>query len=79
MVRILCPSRVGVYHILGADRRVRSRTAALEENPDYVKALSRRSLANEEIGSWSSLSGALEGPPSHLSTLFFFQTSDALN
>ncbi|GAA5919456.1 hypothetical protein JCM1841_002404 [Sporobolomyces salmonicolor] len=33
---------------------------ALEEKPDYVKALHRRALANESIGSWSSLSAAQE-------------------
>ncbi|GAA5906477.1 hypothetical protein JCM6882_004446 [Rhodosporidiobolus microsporus] len=33
---------------------------ALEENPDYTKALHRRAMANESIGSWSSLSSSLE-------------------
>ncbi|BGP15429.1 hypothetical protein JCM10213_005070 [Rhodosporidiobolus nylandii] len=33
---------------------------ALEEKPDYTKALHRRALANEAIGSWSSLSASLE-------------------
>ncbi|GAA5829868.1 hypothetical protein JCM11251_007914 [Rhodosporidiobolus azoricus] len=33
---------------------------ALEEKPNYTKALHRRALANESIGSWSSLSTALE-------------------
>ncbi|ORY78844.1 hypothetical protein BCR35DRAFT_304839 [Leucosporidium creatinivorum] len=33
---------------------------ALEDNPHYIKALQRRALANESIGSWSSLTSALE-------------------
>ncbi|GAA5987420.1 hypothetical protein JCM11641_002285 [Rhodosporidiobolus odoratus] len=33
---------------------------ALEEKPDYTKALHRRAMANESIGSWGSLSTALE-------------------
>ncbi|BGO98715.1 TPR domain containing protein [Rhodotorula toruloides] len=33
--------------------------AALEEKPDYAKALHRRALANEAIGSWSSLEASL--------------------
>ncbi|GAA6035791.1 hypothetical protein JCM8097_005703 [Rhodosporidiobolus ruineniae] len=33
---------------------------ALEEKPDYLKALHRRAMANEAIGSWSSLSSSLE-------------------
>ncbi|KAL8290073.1 hypothetical protein RQP46_003012 [Phenoliferia psychrophenolica] len=32
---------------------------ALEDNPTYIKALSRRATASEAIGSWSSLSSAL--------------------
>ncbi|GAA5927764.1 uncharacterized protein JCM15063_005989 [Sporobolomyces koalae] len=33
---------------------------ALNENPDSFKALHRKALANESIGSWSSLSAALD-------------------
>ncbi|GAA6007476.1 hypothetical protein JCM10207_006355 [Rhodosporidiobolus poonsookiae] len=33
---------------------------ALEEKPSYTKALHRRALANEQIGSWSSLAASLE-------------------
>ncbi|KAJ8294678.1 Tetratricopeptide repeat protein 1 [Rhodotorula toruloides] len=33
--------------------------SALEEKPDYAKALHRRALANEAIGSWSSLEASL--------------------
>ncbi|GAA5866677.1 hypothetical protein JCM8547_002720 [Rhodosporidiobolus lusitaniae] len=32
---------------------------ALEEKPDYTKALHRRAMANESIGSWGSLSASL--------------------
>ncbi|KAI9058839.1 TPR-like protein [Trametes sanguinea] len=35
-------------------------TEALRDDPDYIKALQRRAVANEEIGSWSSLSSAQE-------------------
>ena len=34
---------------------------ALIDQPDYFKALHRRAMANESIGSWSSLSSSLEG------------------
>lgn len=34
---------------------------ALQEHPTYFKALHRRAMANESIGSWSSLSASLEG------------------
>ncbi|GAA6005028.1 hypothetical protein JCM11491_002313 [Sporobolomyces phaffii] len=33
---------------------------ALAEDPDYFKALHRRAMANESIGSWGSLTAALE-------------------
>ncbi|BGP24007.1 TPR domain containing protein [Rhodotorula toruloides] len=33
--------------------------SALEEKPEYAKALHRRALANEAIGSWSSLEASL--------------------
>ncbi|KAH9898055.1 hypothetical protein C8Q73DRAFT_683540 [Cubamyces lactineus] len=33
---------------------------ALKDDPGYVKALQRRAAANEQIGSWSSLSSAQE-------------------
>ncbi|SCZ98515.1 BZ3500_MvSof-1268-A1-R1_Chr7-1g09185 [Microbotryum saponariae] len=33
---------------------------ALEEKPKYMKALHRRALANEQLGTWSSLTSALE-------------------
>ncbi|BGP31371.1 hypothetical protein JCM10296v2_003135 [Rhodotorula toruloides] len=33
--------------------------SALEDKPDYAKALHRRALANEAIGSWSSLEASL--------------------
>ncbi|KAI0361240.1 TPR-like protein [Trametes cingulata] len=35
-------------------------TEALKDDPHYVKALQRRASANEQIGSWSSLSSAQE-------------------
>ncbi|KAI0375348.1 TPR-like protein [Pilatotrama ljubarskyi] len=35
-------------------------TEALKDDPRYVKALQRRASANEQIGSWSSLSSAQE-------------------
>ncbi|GAA5883858.1 hypothetical protein JCM16303_007419 [Sporobolomyces ruberrimus] len=41
---------------------------ALAENPTYFKALHRRAMANESIGSWSSLSASLEDF-NHLATL----------
>ncbi|SCV70959.1 BQ2448_3721 [Microbotryum intermedium] len=34
--------------------------ATLEEKPKYMKALHRRALANEQLGTWSSLTSALE-------------------
>jgi hypothetical protein len=34
---------------------------ALIDKPEYFKALHRRAMANESIGSWSSLTAALEG------------------
>ncbi|KAN0059673.1 hypothetical protein ACQY0O_008245 [Thecaphora frezii] len=37
-----------------------SATAALASQPDHLKALHRRALANTHIGTWSSLSSALE-------------------
>ncbi|GAA5848744.1 hypothetical protein JCM3766R1_006587 [Sporobolomyces carnicolor] len=41
---------------------------ALIDQPDYFKALHRRAMANESIGSWSSLSSSLEDF-NHLATL----------
>ncbi|KAM0746446.1 hypothetical protein T439DRAFT_329882 [Meredithblackwellia eburnea MCA 4105] len=38
---------------------VQACTDALEDNPVYAKAFSRRAMASERIGSWSSLSSAL--------------------
>ncbi|CDO76628.1 hypothetical protein BN946_scf184868.g42 [Trametes cinnabarina] len=35
-------------------------TEALKDDPSYIKALQRRAAANEEIGSWSSLTSAQE-------------------
>lgn len=35
--------------------------AALDIDGEYTKALHRRAQANEKIGSWSSLTAALEG------------------
>lgn len=43
------------------DNRPRELTAALEIDPAYLKAFHRRAQANENIGSWSSLSAAQEG------------------
>lgn len=34
---------------------------ALEDDPTYLKALHRRAQANEQLGTWSALSSALEG------------------
>ena len=34
---------------------------ALKDDPVYFKALHRRAQANERLGTWSSLSSALEG------------------
>lgn len=33
---------------------------ALKDKPTYVKALQRRATANEKLGTWTSLSAALE-------------------
>ncbi|GAA5975214.1 hypothetical protein JCM5350_000188 [Sporobolomyces pararoseus] len=41
---------------------------ALIDKPDYFKALHRRAMANESIGSWSSLTASLEDF-NHLATL----------
>ncbi|GAA5953530.1 hypothetical protein JCM3765_005064 [Sporobolomyces pararoseus] len=41
---------------------------ALVDKPDYFKALHRRAMANESIGSWSSLTASLEDF-NHLATL----------
>ncbi|TFY61940.1 hypothetical protein EVJ58_g4202 [Rhodofomes roseus] len=35
-------------------------STSLKDDPNYMKALQRRALANERIGSWSSLSSAQE-------------------
>ncbi|KAI0756660.1 hypothetical protein C8Q80DRAFT_1129813 [Daedaleopsis nitida] len=35
-------------------------TEALKDDPKYIKALQRRAAANEQIGSWTSLSSAQE-------------------
>lgn len=40
---------------------VKACTKALELDPFYAKALSRRALANERIGSWTALETALKG------------------
>lgn len=37
--------------------------AALEDKADYAKAIHRRALANEALGSWGSLTASLEGAP----------------
>lgn len=41
--------------------------AALEDKADYAKAIHRRALANEAIGSWGSLTASLEGAPASCS------------
>jgi hypothetical protein len=35
---------------------------ALRDDPDYIKALTRRAASNETIDTWSSLASAQEGP-----------------
>lgn len=44
-----------------SDCRTIHLTTALEIDPAYLKAFHRRAQANENIGSWSSLSSAQEG------------------
>ena len=36
-------------------------SAALSDNPKYIKVLQRRATCNEKIGSWSALSSAQDG------------------
>lgn len=40
---------------------VKACNESLKDDPDYVKALHRRAQANEQIGTWSSLTSAMEG------------------
>jgi hypothetical protein len=39
---------------------VESATEALKDNPDNVKAIQRRATANEKLGTWTSLTSALD-------------------
>lgn len=40
---------------------VKACNESLKDDPEYVKALHRRAQANEQIGTWSSLTSAMEG------------------
>ena len=35
--------------------------SALADDPTYIKALQRRAACNEQLGTWSSLTGAQDG------------------
>jgi hypothetical protein len=41
-------------------------TLALKMDPEYLKAVHRRAVANEKLGTWSSLSSAQEGEDARL-------------
>lgn len=71
-------SRPGYVCRTRSDGLIGLTIAALEDNPTYTKALQRRAMANEAIGSWSSLSAALEGEPSRSSQFSLPRCSDVL-
>ncbi|RPD64907.1 TPR-like protein [Lentinus tigrinus ALCF2SS1-6] len=60
--RAILNANIGAcYMKLGEHKEVVAAcTEVLKDDPKYIKALQRRASANEEINSWSSLSGAQE-------------------
>ncbi|OSD03621.1 TPR-like protein [Trametes coccinea BRFM310] len=60
--RAVLNANIGACFVkLGEHKEVVSAcTEALRDDPDYIKALQRRAVANEAIDSWSSLSSAQE-------------------
>ncbi|OCH95778.1 TPR-like protein [Obba rivulosa] len=60
--RAVLNANIGACYVKIGDHKevVAACTAALRDDPTYVKALQRRASSNEQVGSWSSLSSAQE-------------------
>lgn len=49
------------YHVICC--LIMNLDVALQDDPDYIKALQRRAASNEVLDTWASLTSAQEGLP----------------